>query len=69
VDSFDPQEPGQNKRILRGGSFLCSESYCARYILGSRGKGEPSSGSTHIGFRCAKSVDDRSQAGDEVLRR
>ena len=59
ADSFDPQEPGQNKRILRGGSFLCSESYCARYILGSRGKGEPSSGSNHIGFRCAKSADGR----------
>jgi sulfatase modifying factor 1 len=54
-DSFDPQEPGQAKRVLRGGSFLCSESYCARYIVGSRGKAEPSSGTSHIGFRCVKS--------------
>jgi formylglycine-generating enzyme required for sulfatase activity len=53
-DSFDPQEPGQNKRLLRGGSFLCSDLYCARYIVGTRGKGEPSSGSNHIGFRCVK---------------
>jgi len=53
-ESFDPQEPGQSKRVLRGGSFLCSDQYCARYILGTRGKGEISSGCNHIGFRCVK---------------
>ncbi|MEI6239302.1 MAG: formylglycine-generating enzyme family protein [Planctomycetia bacterium] len=52
--SFDPQEPGQAKRAQRGGSYLCSESYCARYIVGSRGKGEISSATNHIGFRCVK---------------
>ncbi len=55
AESFDPQEPGQKKHVLRGGSFLCSESYCARYIIGTRGKGESSSGCNHIGFRCARS--------------
>ena len=54
TDSFDPQEPHEKKRVLRGGSFLCSEQYCARYIVGTRGKGEPSSGCSHIGFRCVK---------------
>lgn len=54
-ESFDPQEPNEKKRVLRGGSFLCSEHYCARYIVGTRGKGEPSSGCNHIGFRCVKS--------------
>ena len=54
-DSFDPMEPHEKKRVLRGGSFLCTEQYCARYIVGTRGKGEPSSGCNHIGFRCAKS--------------
>jgi len=52
--SFDPREPGQAKRVQRGGSYLCSESYCARYIVGSRGKGEISSATNHIGFRCVK---------------
>ena len=52
--SFDPQEPGQSKRVQRGGSFLCSEQYCARYIVGTRGKGEVSSSTNHIGFRCVK---------------
>jgi formylglycine-generating enzyme required for sulfatase activity len=53
-DSFDPQEPGQPKRVHRGGSFLCSDQYCSRYIVGTRGKGEVSSATNHIGFRCVK---------------
>lgn len=51
-DSFDPQEPGVPKRVQRGGSFLCSDLYCIRYLPGARGKGEPSSAASHIGFRC-----------------
>ena len=54
ADSFDPQETGQPKRVQRGGSFLCSDQYCSRYIVGTRGKGEVSSGTNHIGFRCVK---------------
>jgi formylglycine-generating enzyme required for sulfatase activity len=53
--SFDPQEPGVEKRVQRGGSFLCSDLYCMRYVPGARGKGEPSSAASHVGFRCAKS--------------
>ncbi len=51
-DSFDPSEPSVAKRAQRGGSFLCSNQYCARYLVGSRGRGEPSSGGNHLGFRC-----------------
>lgn len=53
--SFDPGEPGVAKRVQRGGSFLCAENYCSRYVVGSRGKGEPSSAAFHLGFRCVKS--------------
>ena len=49
--SFDPQEPGTAKRVLRGGSYLCTDQYCARYLVGSRGKGEVSSGTSNLGFR------------------
>ena len=54
--SLDPTEPGQAKRVLRGGSYLCTEEYCTRYMLGTRGKGEVSSGSNHLGFRCVKAA-------------
>jgi formylglycine-generating enzyme required for sulfatase activity len=50
-DSFDPDEPGVEKRVTRGGSFLCSDQYCSRYLVGSRGKAEVSSGSSNLGFR------------------
>lgn len=53
-DSHDPNEPGVPKRVQRGGSFLCSDLYCVRYIPGSRGKGEVNTGLCHVGFRCAK---------------
>ena len=52
--SLDPQEPGLPKRVQRGGSFLCTDQYCTRYMLGSRGKGAPDTGSNHAGFRCVK---------------
>jgi formylglycine-generating enzyme required for sulfatase activity len=50
--SFDPAEPTEKKRVHRGGSFLCTEEYCTRYMVGTRGKGEVSTGSNHLGFRC-----------------
>lgn len=53
--SFDPSEPGQPKRVHRGGSFLCTDQYCTRYMNGTRGKGELSTGTNHTGFRCVKS--------------
>jgi formylglycine-generating enzyme required for sulfatase activity len=54
ADSFDPSEPGVEKRVQRGGSFLCSDMYCKGYMPGSRGRGQPNSAADHIGFRCAK---------------
>ncbi len=50
--SYDPSEPDQPKRAHRGGSFLCTDQYCSRYIVGTRGKGEVSTGTNHLGFRC-----------------
>jgi len=49
---FDPSEPGERKKVHRGGSFLCTDEYCSRYIVGTRGKGEISTGTNHLGFRC-----------------
>lgn len=54
-DSFDPMEPGTPKRVQRGGSFLCTDQYCSRYMPGGRGKGAADTGASHVGFRCVKS--------------
>ncbi len=53
--SFDPAEPNEPKRVQRGGSFLCTDQYCCRYIVGTRGKGEINTGTNHLGFRCVRS--------------
>jgi formylglycine-generating enzyme required for sulfatase activity len=52
--TFDPSEPGVAKRVMKGGSYLCTDQYCTRYMPGGRGKGEPSTGTNHLGFRCVK---------------
>ena len=52
-ESFDPQEPGAQKRVMRGGSFLCSDSYCLGYLPGTRMKSTPDTSLCHTGFRCA----------------
>lgn len=51
---FDPMEPTEKKRVHRGGSFLCSDQYCTRYMVGTRGKGEVTTASNHLGFRCVR---------------
>jgi formylglycine-generating enzyme required for sulfatase activity len=53
-ESFDPDEPGHAKKVHRGGSFLCTDQYCSRYMVGTRGKGEVSTGTNHLGFRCVQ---------------
>jgi formylglycine-generating enzyme len=53
-DSLDPAEPGVAKRVMKGGSYLCTDQYCARYMPGGRGKGDPDTGTNHLGFRCVK---------------
>lgn len=52
---WDPTEPRAKKRVQRGGSFLCTDQYCTRYMVGARGRGEESTGSNHVGFRCVMS--------------
>lgn len=56
ADSYDPDEPGTPKRVVRGGSFLCSSNYCSGYRPGSRMKSSPDTALFHTGFRCVINV-------------
>lgn len=51
-DSYDPEEPTIPKRVNRGGSFLCNDSYCSSYRITARMKTSPDTGLEHCGFRC-----------------
>jgi sulfatase modifying factor 1 len=53
--SFDPEEPGARKRVQRGGSYLCNDSYCSGYRPGARMKCTPDTSLSHTGFRCVRS--------------
>ena len=50
--AYDPDEPYARKRVIRGGSFLCNESYCTGYRVARRMKSTEDSGMEHVGFRC-----------------
>lgn len=52
--SYDPDEPLAIKRVVRGGSFLCNDSYCSGYRVARRMKTSEDSGMEHLGFRCVQ---------------
>tara|TARA_B100001057_G_scaffold487788_1_gene571063 strand:- start:842 stop:1765 length:924 start_codon:yes stop_codon:yes gene_type:complete len=55
-NSYDPYNPYIAQRIIRGGSFLCNDTYCSGYRVASKMKSSPDTGSQHTGFRCVKDI-------------
>jgi sulfatase modifying factor 1 len=51
---YDPEEPYAKKRVIRGGSFLCNDSYCSGFRVARRMKSTEDSGMEHLGFRCVQ---------------
>lgn len=56
-ESYDPAEPLIAKRVIRGGSFLCNDSYCSGYRVARRMKSSEDSAFNHTGFRCVKDIE------------
>lgn len=52
--SYDPLNPSTPQKVVRGGSFLCNESYCSGYRTAARMKSSPDTGLEHTGFRCVR---------------
>jgi len=53
----NPTGPAQGeRRVMRGGSYLCHASYCNRYRTDARSSNTPDSATTNLGFRCARDV-------------
>ena len=51
----DPRGPATGtERVLRGGSWMCSENYCMNYRNAARSHATPDSGLNNLGFRCVK---------------
>ena len=51
---YDPNDPYGTKRVIKGGSFLCSEQYCSNYRPNARMATSVDSGQEHLGFRCVQ---------------
>jgi formylglycine-generating enzyme required for sulfatase activity len=58
--SSAPEDPtgaaGGDRRVMRGGSYLCHASYCNRYRVDARSSNTPDSATTNLGFRCVSDV-------------
>lgn len=54
ADSYDPAQPQFPipRKVIKGGSFLCADSYCQRYRPAARRPQPIDTGMSHIGFRC-----------------
>ena len=51
----DPQGPASGThRVMRGGSYLCHDSYCNRYRVAARSANTPDSSTGNLGFRVAR---------------
>jgi formylglycine-generating enzyme required for sulfatase activity len=66
--SYDPAQPQFRipRKVIKGGSHLCADTYCLRYRPAARRPQMTDTGMSHIGFRCAwpsplteRSTDDR----------
>jgi sulfatase modifying factor 1 len=51
----NPQGPESGTaKVIKGGSFLCHESYCNRYRVAARTSNTPDSSTSNMGFRCVR---------------
>jgi len=49
--------PAGDRRVIRGGSYLCHDSYCFRYRVAARSSNTPDSSTGNMGFRCVRDID------------
>jgi formylglycine-generating enzyme required for sulfatase activity len=54
---YNPNNPYAQERVIKGGSFLCSDNYCVNYRPAARQGHAFDSGSSNVGFRCVKTPD------------
>tara|TARA_R110002012_G_scaffold38661_3_gene107310 strand:- start:6077 stop:7222 length:1146 start_codon:yes stop_codon:yes gene_type:complete len=56
ASAFNSNNPYAQECVIKGGSFLCSASYCASYRISARMATSPDSGMEHLGFRTVRSA-------------
>jgi formylglycine-generating enzyme len=58
IESYDPSQPAIKipRKVLKGGSHLCSHNYCRRYRPAARFPEPVDTSTCHVGFRCVHRV-------------
>lgn len=56
-EHYNPTQPFVKQKVVKGGSFLCSDIYCASYRVSARMATDIDSGQEHLGFRTVKDVE------------
>lgn len=51
-----PMDPYASKRVVKGGSFLCNDSYCSSYRVSARMANSEDTGMIHTGIRLVKDL-------------
>lgn len=58
ADLDSPYDPGpESEKVIRGGSFMCHESYCHGYRVSARSHTPPDNNMFHIGFRGVRDIE------------
>ena len=54
--SYDPRQPQfrVGRKVIKGGSHLCADTYCLRYRPAARRPQMIDTGMSHVGFRCVR---------------
>ena len=51
------RNPNIQEKVIKGGSFLCNDSYCSSYRISSKMNSSINSSAEHIGFRTVATID------------
>lgn len=57
LDQYYSLDHPTQVKVTRGGSYLCSESYCTGYRVSARMYSAPDTSLEHTGFRCVRSIE------------
>ena len=61
TDPFVDDTDRRARRVVRGGSYLCHDSYCTRYRVAARTSNMPRTTAGNVGFRLAADTDEPSE--------
>jgi sulfatase modifying factor 1 len=54
---YNPSNPFAMEKVIKGGSFLCTDDYCVNYRPSARHGQAYDSGTSNVGFRCVKDIE------------